>query len=555
MFTDADLWTWYARVEVSEQTRAVIDHIRSSDPARRVGGGCRNVSGRYPSRKMGVTIQFESHRVELAAVHELEHDPDVLEYFDQPPRFKLDYKSVDGRRLGVLHTADYFVIRQSAAGWEECKTEEELLRLNERNSNRYARNEGGNWVCPPGEAHATALGLYYRVRSSRDIDWVYQRNVLFLEDYWRVENTIAPANRETVLAHVGATPGILLDQLLDATASLVSRDDVYSLIASGAIYVDLHHAPFSEASKVAVFVSKDSARKESSGTPPTTIAADAGITKRLVGGNERELQIANNRLQHVLGYLADPQTATEGQIPARTLRRWVALYRKAERELGSGYLGLLPLPPHGNSTRKLPEETWELMNQVIATDYETVKQKTRYASWIALKLACNKRGVHTPSFKTFSLAVGHRAGFEQTLKRRGHRAAYEQEEFYWALESTTPRHGDRPFEIAHIDHTELDVETVCRRTGKVLGRPWMTLLTDAFSRRILAVYLTFDPPSYRSCMMVLRECVRRHARLPQIAVVDGGKEFQSTYFETLLARYECTNEDPATRQTTLWLGL
>lgn len=83
----------------------------------------------------------------------------------------------------------------------------------------------------------------------------------------------------------------------------------------------------------------------------------------------------------------------------------------------------------------------------------------------------------------------------------------------------------------------------------------MTLLTDAFSRRILAVYLTFDPPSYRSCMMVLRECVRRHARLPQIAVVDGGKEFQSTYFETLLARYECTNEDPATRQTTLWLGL
>jgi hypothetical protein len=66
----------------------------------------------------------------------------------------------------------------------------------------------------------------------------------------------------------------------------------------------------------------------------------------------------------------------------------------------------------------------------------------------------------------------------------------------------------------------------------------MTLLTDAYSRRILAVYLTFDPPSYRSCMMVLRECVRRHSRLPQIVVVDGGREFQSTYFETLLARFE-----------------
>lgn len=40
-------------------------------------------------------------------------------------------------------------------------------------------------------------------------------------------------------------------------------------------------------------------------------------------------------------------------------------------------------------------------------------------------------------------------------------------------------------------------------------------------------------------MMILRECVRRHGQLPQIVVIDGGPEFQSTYFEALLARYEC----------------
>jgi hypothetical protein len=43
-------------------------------------------------------------------------------------------------------------------------------------------------------------------------------------------------------------------------------------------------------------------------------------------------------------------------------------------------------------------------------------------------------------------------------------------------------------------------------------------------------------------MMVLRECVRRHNRLPQILVVDGGPEFSSTYFETLLGRYEVTKK-------------
>lgn len=63
---------------------------------------------------------------------------------------------------------------------------------------------------------------------------------------------------------------------------------------------------------------------------------------------------------------------------------------------------------------------------------------------------------------------------------------------------------------------------------------------DAFTRRLLVVYITFDPPSYRSAMMVLRECVWRHGRLPQTIVVDGGPDFRSTYFETLLTYYHCT---------------
>ena len=88
-------------------------------------------------------------------------------------------------------------------------------------------------------------------------------------------------------------------------------------------------------------------------------------------------------------------------------------------------------------------------------------------------------------------------------------AAYAHAPFYFELQATTPRHGDRPLEIGHIDHTELDIEVVCSHTGRPLGRPWMTILTDAFSRGGLSLYLTFDAPSYRSCMMILRDCVRR----------------------------------------------
>ena len=64
------------------------------------------------------------------------------------------------------------------------------------------------------------------------------------------------------------------------------------------------------------------------------------------------------------------------------------------------------------------------------------------------------------------------------MSRRGKRAAYTYEKFHWELEFTTPKHGDRIFEIAHIDHTELDIELVINQ--KESKRPWCTFMIDAF---------------------------------------------------------------------------
>jgi transposase InsO family protein len=259
-------------------------------------------------------------------------------------------------------------------------------------------------------------------------------------------------------------------------------------------------------------------------------------TRILSGANEADLREANRRFDLVRKHINGERLS----VPVRTIRFWTALYRAAQEKDGSGYLGLLPRARlRGNRTSRLSQKAQALTEEWIAKDYESLKQRSRRSSWALLKLRCEEQDLQAPSYKTFCLWVRKRPVFEQTLKRQGPRAAYAHAAIYLELSGTTPRHGDRPFEIAHIDHTELDVELVCSQTGRLLGRPWLTLLTDAYSRRGLAFYLTFDPPSYRSCMMILRECVRRHARLPQIIVIDGGAEFQSTYFETLLARYEC----------------
>lgn len=602
MLKQAELHQLYQKLSVTKQAQGVIDEIRSSPPVRRVHSAAGNVSVRYPSRKMGVVIQAESHRNELAGVYEKEYDPETLEYYDQPPRIKLVYEAKNGRRVGIWHTPDYFVIRSDSIGWEEWKTEAELPCLAEQMPHRYIRGENG-WRCPPGEEQAAQFGFFYRVRSSAEIDWGLQRNLLFLEDYLRVEmKNLDEKVIGSAMSVVTEHPGITLQELL--AIGKVPSDVVFAMIARGQLYVDLHAAPLAEPQRVWVFQDRETAQgyavvaSSSSGNNPfVTIAlgvsvvwdgrswtivnlGDTKVTLLAVDGSlidlpqttfeglikagrltnsEKEKSLETSSIVHELLSGASPSDFEEANrryeiiaprlaghrlddksIPARTIRRWVGRWKNAEARYGCGYVGLLPqYQDRGNHQQKLPNSSLDMMKAFIANDYETLKQKNKAAVYGALVRKCEEQGIAAPSYKTFARAVQERPRTEQVKKRQGKRAAYQHEAFYQELTLTTPRHGDRPFEIGHIDHTLLDIELVCSHTGRNLGRPWGTFLSDAFSRRLLAVTVTFDPPSYRSCMMVLRECVQRHSRLPQIVVVDGGREFESIYFETLLARYEC----------------
>lgn len=608
MLSDIEFDLWCRRLGLLESTRRHIEQIRSSPPSRQVRSGTKSVSGRYPSKKMGLTIQFESHRIELPAIYEMEHDDDVLEYYDQPLPIKLNYRAKNDRQIGVLHIPDFFVVRHNAAGWEEWKGKDELCKLTDRIPNRYQKDEG-RWRCLPGEEYAGKLGLYYRVRSSAEIDWVYQRNVLFLEDYIRADLPKIPEGIEDkVLSLVVSKPGITLSELLQATGG--DNDVVYTMVATDQIFVDLHTTPLAEPERVLVFRDQETARSltviaETSArdriTGPQMVSVNTGsqfawdgrlftilnsgetkmvlktsdgtvislpkeqfemlvkqgemtgvntqgqspttsiVQELIANASPKDLEEANRRYEIIAPLLTGQSFA--GKKPNRSIRRWLKRFRDAEQNYDCGYIGLLPhWSKRGNRERKLPQSTLELLAHFIENDFETIKQKSRIEVYGTLIQECEKRGIMVPSYQTFCTEVKRRLTYQLTLKRQGRRAAYQKEGFYWELDLTTPRHGDRPIEIGHIDHTLFDIELVCSRTGHILGRPWVTFLTDAYSRRLLALYLTFDAPSYRACMMVLRECVRRHGRLPQILVVDGGREFQSTYFETLLARYECTKK-------------
>lgn len=180
-----DAWCDRQHPPLSEQARKATELMCCSDPSRLVGGGRKNVSGVFPSRKMGLTIQFESHKVELPYIYMLEHDPAVVWYFDQPPQIKLTYQTDANREIGYWYTPDFFVVRTNSAGWTECKTQQELERLSIKNPNRYYCDDNGKWHMPPGEAYAKQFGFSFTVFSDSEIDWVLYRNLTFLDDYYR----------------------------------------------------------------------------------------------------------------------------------------------------------------------------------------------------------------------------------------------------------------------------------------------------------------------------------------------------------------------------------
>src|SRR5207342_1105262 len=77
--TPAAFQQWCRTLALAPSTCDYLATIHGGHPVRRVTSRGNSVSRMYPSSKKGVTIQFESHKVELWATLAMDHDPEVLE--------------------------------------------------------------------------------------------------------------------------------------------------------------------------------------------------------------------------------------------------------------------------------------------------------------------------------------------------------------------------------------------------------------------------------------------------------------------------------------------
>ena len=559
MLTEEEFEQWCSQLKLAQKTRQLITQIRTSPPSRRVQGNYGNVCGNYCSEKMGQTIQFESHRGELAhIIDKLEHNPNVLEYYDQPPPIELNYSSKSGRQVRTAHTPDFFVIELNWAGWEEFKPISELIKKAQQQPNRYIQEQTGNWLCPPAEEYAQKYGLNYRIRTELEQNTIRLRNYQWLEPYFQGQNSDKNHSlNQTILALVKAKAGLSYSELLLAVEG-INADEINRLIATEKLFINFNTAPLAEPNQVRIFPTREQAeiyeqRGLSDLTKQEPIQDITEVQKLLLKARPIDLETANARYEAIKPYLeknSPPITQA-----SRSVRRWRKQYYEAQKLYGQnhGYVGLLPKHLDKGHHQKLEPALLEFMADFIKKHDFTAKNRRVSGVYREFQLACSQQQppLTPPSEKTFRSQIKRQKNYQLTLARQGSKIAKQDKPFHST--DGMPKNGELPWENAHIDHTCLDINLVsslislatCNISNPIspeqinLGRCWATFMVDGYSQRILAVYLSFEAPSYRSCLMVIRICVKRFQRLPQTIITDNGKEFHSVYFKQLLAYCKC----------------
>ncbi len=590
MLTKTQFVDIFDRLGTPNTGRELILRARTEAPVRDVKSRGGNVITFITSSKMGREIRTESRHIECAAAVDHEFSPQVLEYYAQPCQLRLELTDpATGEIRDIRHFPDFLVIRESGFTLEEWKSEQKLIRLAEKYPYRYVKGGDGHWYSPQIEKQLAVLGIRYRIFSENAMPRRRVENLLHLADYLLPATEPCPESELARLNSILKEHGAVYIAELLAEPLCFSADALYKAIVDKQVVVDLDRDDLTNPMRCRLyrdttlrdFMAADGQVGSVPGQERFVIDIAPGavfqyelqeLTISLVGekevvctlGDGKTRALSKDWLMRALddGHITTVSGITSSKlditryseaqlkialqrqdilqsdsdlVSARTGRRWLARQAAAAANGANEALALVPrTTARGNRSARLTESQDELLQIVINTKWRSNAAPNFRACYRALVIACEDAHVKAPSYPTLIDRIKAQATNQDMRIRHGKRMAYQLNEYVDVLYVDTPVHGSRPFQYVHIDHTQLDMELISSRTGKPLGRPWLTIAIDAWTRRIVAFYLTFDPPSYHSVMMVIRDMVRRYQRLPEFIVVDNGRDLISSAFQSFL---------------------
>lgn len=186
-------------------------------------------------------------------------------------------------------------------------------------------------------------------------------------------------------------------------------------------------------------------------------------------------------------------------IPVPTLYRWLSQYRAV------GSIAGLVDKKRGWSTgqTRLDPKQEEIIQRVINAFYLSKQRSSLEQTYREVHRICTLEKVEKPSKKAIKYRINKISEKEQLAKRGQVKLA--RKKF-----SPTPYefpNANSPLAVVQIDHTLVDLMLVDSQHRKPIGRPWLTLAIDVYSRMVTGYYLSLDPPSVISTSMCLARSI------------------------------------------------
>ncbi|WP_147311570.1 Mu transposase C-terminal domain-containing protein [Cupriavidus taiwanensis] len=123
------------------------------------------------------------------------------------------------------------------------------------------------------------------------------------------------------------------------------------------------------------------------------------------------------------------------------------------------------------------------------------------------------------SIRLINRFLGQYEKYDVLKRRYGERLATQQLAMFGKGPECT-----RPLQRVEVDNTPLDILVIDEATRLVLGRPWVTVMIDRYSRMVVGFYVSFRKPSVVSVLRCLR-----HAMLPKTYMRENYPKIQATW--------------------------
>lgn len=226
-----------------------------------------------------------------------------------------------------------------------------------------------------------------------------------------------------------------------------------------------------------------------------------------------------------------------------TLYNWIKAYEES-RSLSS----LLPKSRKDRGSTKISSEAEEIIREVMVTDYLTQQRKSPQKVCDKVTRRCVESGVAPPHGNTIRNRIKMLAPELVAVKREGRKKADLQ---FRPHEGSFPG-ADWPLAVVQIDHTKLDIILVDDHYRRPIGRPWITLAFDVYSRMVTGFYVSFDPPGALSTGLCLAHSILPKEKwlamhdvksewpvwgLPATVHADNAKEFRGEMLQKACDEY------------------